>query len=293
MKVRAIGLARFGLEGLPDGTPLSDLEARLLPLYLHHRYQLQAAVKTLGGVRYTYAVKEDGGAVRPSPVAAVEPADRQWQAMLAVLETLDPRTLTLPDRLLDLIPPQAFNRPEGTAERFQGRTGLVFDPVAASVAAADLAVAGLLNPQRAARLLEFHARDPKNPGFDQVVDVLVKTVWEQGPRQGRERAVERAVQWLVVNRLIGLASDDRADPRVRAVAVARAREDRQGRRARERGRRQRRLGHGPGDQALPQPPRRDPESRGAAAHPARRPDRRALRPSPALPEECQRDHGGR
>ena len=65
MKVRAIGLERFGLDTLADGEPLSDLEARLLPLYLHHRYQLQAAVKTLGGVRYTYAVK-DGGAVRPS-----------------------------------------------------------------------------------------------------------------------------------------------------------------------------------------------------------------------------------
>ncbi len=70
MKVRAIGLERFGLDRLPDGAPLSDLEARLLPLYLHHRYQLQAAVKTLGGVRYTYAVK-DGDAVRPSSVAPV------------------------------------------------------------------------------------------------------------------------------------------------------------------------------------------------------------------------------
>ena len=59
-----IGLEQFGLGDLADGAPLSDLEAKLLPLYLHHRYQLQAAVKTLGGVRYTYAVK-DGDAVRP------------------------------------------------------------------------------------------------------------------------------------------------------------------------------------------------------------------------------------
>ena len=217
MKVRAIGLERFGLDRLPDGAPLSDLEAKLLPLYLHHRYQLQAAVKTLGGVRYTYAVK-DGDAVRPSSVAPVEPADRQRDALAAVLETLDPKVLVLPDRLLDLIPPQAFNRPEGTAERFTGKTGLVFDPVAAAVTAADLAVSGLLNPQRAARLVESHARDPKAPGFDEVVAALVKKTWDDAPGEGRAGAVARAVQWLVVTRLIGLAGDESADPRVRAVA---------------------------------------------------------------------------
>ena len=160
MKVRAIGLERFGPGNLPDGAPLSDLEVRLLPLYLHHRYQLQAAVKTLGGVRYTYVVK-DGAAIRPSSVASIEPADRQRQALAAVLETLDPKVLVLPDRLLAMIPPPAYNRPSGTAERFANQTGAVFDPVAAATIVADLAVSGLLNRERAARLVEFHARDPR------------------------------------------------------------------------------------------------------------------------------------
>ena len=217
MKVRAIGLERFGVNQLPDGAPLSDLEAKLLPLFLHHRYQLQAAVKTLGGVRYSYAVK-DGNAVRPSSIAVVEPADRQRDALDAVLETLDPKVLVLPDRLLDLIPPQAFNRPEGTSERFAGKTGLVFDPVAAAVTAADLAVSGLLDPQRAARLAESHARDPRAPGIDDVVSALIKKTWDAAPGDGRTGAVTRAVQWLVVTRLIGLASDETAAPSVRVVA---------------------------------------------------------------------------
>jgi hypothetical protein len=216
MKVRAIGLERFGPERLPDGAPLSDLEAKLLPLYLHHRYQLQAAVKALGGVRYTYAVK-DGDAVRPSSVAPVEPADRQRAALAAVLETLDPKVLVLPERLLDLIPPQAYNRPEGTAERFNGRTGLVFDPVAAAVTAADVAVSGLLNRERAARMVEFHARDPKLPDFEEVVRALVERTCKVDPSESRMGDVARAVQWLVVTRLIGLAGDEAADPRVRAV----------------------------------------------------------------------------
>jgi len=40
MKVRRIALASFGLANLAEGAPLSDLEAKFLPLYLHHRYQL-------------------------------------------------------------------------------------------------------------------------------------------------------------------------------------------------------------------------------------------------------------
>ena len=62
MEVRRIGLSQFGLASVPAGTPLSLLEAKLLPLYLHHRYQLQAAVKSIGGVYYTYAVKTASGA---------------------------------------------------------------------------------------------------------------------------------------------------------------------------------------------------------------------------------------
>ena len=83
-----------------------------MPLYLHHRYQLQAAVKTLGGVRYTYAVK-DGGAVRPSSVAPVEPADRQREALAAVLETLDPKALVLPERAARRDPAAGVQPPVG------------------------------------------------------------------------------------------------------------------------------------------------------------------------------------
>ncbi len=190
-----------------------------MPLYLHHRYQLTAAVKTLGGVRYSYAVK-DGDSVRPPASTAFEPADRQRAALGAVLETLDSRALVLPVRLLELIPPQAFNRPGGVAERFDGRTGLVFDPVAAAVTAADLTVIGLLNPQRAVRLIESHAGDPRAPGFHEVLDALIARTCDIPTGEDRAGSVIRAVQWLVVTRVISLAGDEGADPRVRAVASA-------------------------------------------------------------------------
>lgn len=64
MEVRRIGLRDFGLKNIPIGTPLSELERQLVPLYLHHRYQLVAAAKSLGGVHFTYAVRTAGG---PNP----------------------------------------------------------------------------------------------------------------------------------------------------------------------------------------------------------------------------------
>jgi hypothetical protein len=218
MEVRRIGLDRFGLNALADGAPLSDLEAKLLPLYLHHRYQLQAAVKAVGGVSYTYAVK-DGDGPSPARVVEVVPADRQREALRAVLETLAPQNLVIPRRVLDLIPPTAFGSGGGTAEIFSGSTGRAFDPVAAATVAADLAVSGLLNPQRAARLEEFHARHANLPGFGEVVDALISRTFDaRHPDDPRSTAVVRALRSLTVTRLIELGADPKAAPQVRAIA---------------------------------------------------------------------------
>jgi hypothetical protein len=220
MEVRRIGLAQFGLDNVPAGTPLSVLEAKLLPLYLHHRYQLQAAVKSVGGLYYSYAVKTAGGATSPAEVQQVVPAARQREALAAVLDTLKTEELVLPERVLRLIPPRAFGYEGGTQELFPKRTAPAFDPVAAATIAADLAVSALLQPQRAARLDEYHGHDPANPDFEDVVAALVARTWRSPePREGYPAAVHRAVQSLVVTRLMDLAADAEASTQARAVAT--------------------------------------------------------------------------
>jgi hypothetical protein len=220
MEVRRIALGQFGLANVPAGTPLSLLEAKFLPLYLHHRYQLQAAVKSVGGLYYTYAVKTAGGAPSPAEVQRVVPAARQRDALAAVLDTLRPEELAVPPRILQLIPPRAFGYEGGTQELFAKRTDPAFDPLAAAVVAADLAVSPLLEPRRAARLVEFHALDKANPDFGEVLEALVARTWRAGaPRDEYHAAVARAVQSLVVSRLMDLAADDSASPQVRGVAA--------------------------------------------------------------------------
>jgi hypothetical protein len=219
MEVRRIALRQFGLANVPAGTPLSLLEAKLLPLYLHHRYQLQAAVKSVGGLYYTYAVKTAAGGPSPAEVQSIVPAARQRDALAAVLDTLKLEELAVPPRILQLIPPRAFGYEGGTQELFAKRTDPAFDPVAAAVVSADLAVSRLLEPRRAARLIQFHSLDKANPDFRDVVDALVTRTWRSGtPRDEYHAAVERAVQSLVVTRLMDLASDDNASPQVRGVA---------------------------------------------------------------------------
>jgi hypothetical protein len=220
MEVRRIALDQFGLDNVPAGTPLSLLEAKFLPLYLHHRYQLQAAVKSVGGLYYTYAVKTAAGAASPAEVQQVVPAARQRDALAAVLDTLKVEELAVPPRILQLIPPRAFGYEGGTQELFAKRTDPAFDPLAAAVVSADLAVSRLLEPRRAARLIQFHALDKANPDFGDVLEALLARTWrEPVPRDPYHAAIQRAVQSLVVVRLMDLAADDGASPQVRGVAT--------------------------------------------------------------------------
>ena len=218
MNVRRIGLNQFGLKNLPDDDPLSQLEARLLPLYLHHRFQLQACIKSVGGIYYTYAVKTAAGP-SPSRIAEIVPAARQREALAAVLDTIQPEELVIPARVLDLIPPTAFGYRDGTAELFAKQTGVSFDAIGAASIAADLAIAGLLHNERAARLIDFHSRDPLNPHFKEIVDTMIARTWK-GPQPGDRRAlaISQAVQSLTVTRLIELAANGNASTQVRGVA---------------------------------------------------------------------------
>ena len=219
-EVRRIGLSQFGLQTIPVGTPLSELEERLVPLYLHHRYQLIAAAKSIGGVYFTYAVRTPSGP-NPSRVAEIVPAAAQKAALSAVLDGLSVDTLRIPERILALIPPQASGYGGGTAEVFDKRTDPAFDPIGAATIAADVVFQAVLSPERAARLVEQHGRDASIPGFGEVVSALVQRTWGAArPADGYGDAILEAVQNLAIVRLMDLAADDSASSQVRAYASA-------------------------------------------------------------------------
>ncbi|MFN2442311.1 MAG: zinc-dependent metalloprotease, partial [Thermoanaerobaculia bacterium] len=217
--VRRIALNDFGLAALRPGQPLSELEPLLLPLYLHHRYQLEAALKSLGGVFFTYSVREPslGSEMAPTPVRVVVDPSRQRAALEAAMSTLEPEFLEIPQRIIDLIPPTATGFESGTAERFERATGAVFDPVAAARASAAITLNALLHPARSARLLRFHSEERANPSLTEVVSAVAKTITTGVRESERRAALRRGVREVAVARLIEVARDPATDASVRAV----------------------------------------------------------------------------
>lgn len=222
MEVRRIGLAGFGLANLAPGQPLAELEAKLLPLYLHHRYQLAAAAKSVGGAHFSYAVKQGLGAAaaaHPTPVREIVAPQRQREALQAILETLRPEVLTLPARILSLLPPVPPSHKGGPTEYFGRRTEPVFDLLGAASIAAGLTFDALLAPARAERLVAFHAEDPRYPGLREVLGATIKSVWSSPlATASDQRAIQLTLQALLLGRLMDLAAHDAASPLVRAEA---------------------------------------------------------------------------
>jgi len=215
MAVRRTALSRFGATNLASGRPLARLQEVLAPLYFYHRYQVEAAIHSVGGLEYRYAMRGDG-----QPPARPLPGARQRAALDAVLATLDPAELDLPEGVLELLPP----RPPGhgpNRELFRGAADPAFDPLAAAGAAADLVVRLLLEPHRAARLVDFHRRDPELPGLSEVIEALERRVFTPSPDETPRRAeIRRSVEGAVVAALIDLAANPEASPAVRARVEA-------------------------------------------------------------------------
>ncbi len=211
LAVRRIALAHFGEHNIAPGQPLSLLQEVLVPVYFHHRYELEAASKWVGGLEYTYALRGDG-----QPPSKPVPAAAQRRALAAVLEVLSPETLDLPEPVIALLLPRPGEY-RSNEEMFTGLTSPTFDPLSAAATASDMAVRFLLRPERAARLVDFHRRDPSLPGLEEVIKGLEdKTFGGAPPKAPRLAEIRRSEQWVVVRRLIGLASDPQAGPGVRS-----------------------------------------------------------------------------
>jgi hypothetical protein len=211
LEVRASALARFGENAIRRGRPMATIEEVLVPLFLHHRYQVEAAASVLGGQHYIYAFRGDGR--EPTRRAS---AAEQKAALEALMATLAPAALRVPEAVLKALPP----RPPGYGphrELFPRYTGSTFDAVSPAVVAADLTVSQLFDPERAARLVEQKALDPALPGFDDVLERLFEASFKAAAASPYEMEIRRAVERVVVDRLMGLASSARM-PQVRALA---------------------------------------------------------------------------
>lgn len=221
---RMLGIRRYILDNFSDdaikiGEPMSSIEEVLVPMYLLHRYQIEAAAKVIGGLEYNYALKGDG-----QLVTKMLPLDQQVKALKSLLNSIDPKNLSLPESLIKLIPPRAFGFPR-TRETFKSRTGLTFDYLAAAETATNLTLKMLLNTDRASRLITLKARNNKTqPGLTYILNEIInETILKERNSKNNnlslsnlETEISKMVNHNVLNHLFILASSKKSHEEVNA-----------------------------------------------------------------------------
>jgi hypothetical protein len=220
MTVRRAGMERFGEAAIQKDWPLAMLEDVLVPLYLHHRYAVESAASALGGQHYVYAMRGDGR----TPVEWV-PAAAQRAALAALVATLKPSELAVPQAVLSKIPPRPAGYPR-TRELFPRHTGGAFDPIMPAAVAADMTVGFMLTNDRAARLVSQKAVNPAMPGLEDVINALVQAGFAAPAASPYQAEIRRSIGQVVVSRLMDLA-DTAPMPQVRAIALQKLKEVRQ------------------------------------------------------------------
>ncbi|MBZ6377233.1 peptidase [Pacificimonas flava] len=209
LDVREAAVAQFGPQALGAGQPLSQLKRAFVPIWLLHRYQVEAAGKLLGGVDYRYALRGDG-----TGAASAVPGVAQRDAMQALLAALDADALTVPDAVLPYLSAgYSGDYDRQTAIEIMPTLGAaVFDPLQAAEVAAAVPLDVLLAPERLARLESQHAADADVPGPLDVVDAVIDTGFDFDGADARQAAVQRRIATVAALSVARTAANDKLGP---------------------------------------------------------------------------------
>jgi len=214
MKVREIALNNLSEKKIPFGQPMATLEEVLVPMYMFHRYQTEATAKLIGGLEYTYALRGDG----QTPLRVLD-GDRQRAAIDALLTTITPEALAIPEQVLELIPPYPLGYNENPREVFKSRTGLTFDPIGAAESAANFTLSFMLNHERVTRMIDLSSRYRDVPGFTEMANQLIEATVAAPNEDGYHGELQRLIGRLVLDHMIQLAANTNASGQARALAT--------------------------------------------------------------------------
>jgi hypothetical protein len=211
MAVRKVAIDQFGERALRPGEALEALRRKFVPIYLLHRYQVESASKSVGGVDFGYGVKGD-----KSAVAIVVPAARQRQAIASLLAAMTPEALDTPERLVALLSSGQSGRPDRqtTIEVIPTAAGSIYDSLSAVDVGATVVLDTLASPERLNRLVDQHRRDPNEPGVSELAGRMLDATFK--PASGRYAEVARRIQTRTVLALAGAARAAATSPNAAA-----------------------------------------------------------------------------
>ena len=211
IRVRRIALDQFDPTKLPAGTTTHDIAQYLTPVYLHHRYQIQAVGKLIGGHVYSYGYAGDN----ISPNEFVESRIQQ-EAVNELVNSLSPDQLLIKPEILKTISPRPY-RSIRDQEILRSHSGRIFDPLAAASVVSNMVLDELLHYERLNRLTQQQdvTLKPKD-----IIDSLLSKYWGQLPGDPVEAQMILVVREATLDHLIRLADNAKASSDVRTAAYA-------------------------------------------------------------------------
>jgi hypothetical protein len=212
---------RIALEGFGERAVRPDVEAgwrhrAFVPLYLYHRYQVEAAGRWIGGATFAYGTHD-----MPRTVPVPVPAGDQWSAVQSLLDTLTPDVLDIPARIDPLLGSADWLLPmtADAREWFERPGSPLFDLTVAARVAADRTLEVLLHPARAARLDAQHRNDPRLPSLEEVLTATLDDVFDDLEDAPRRRALQVTVMDATLSALGELRARGTAEAGGRAAVA--------------------------------------------------------------------------
>ena len=213
INVRALALNKFGAASLHSGRPYSDLQEILVPVYYFHRYQATAAAKWIGGIDYSYLLKQGNSTNQTFTFAD---ANQQQRALNALLVTLTPKFLMLNKSIANIIPPKAYGH-YLSRESLQGNTGKLFDQTALAAASIQHTLSLLLEPSRLARLIQQSSLNNNYMSVGNLGDKIHDKIMENNT-SGFEWIIQSTAIDLLYSNYLNLIHNDEVSTQVK-VAV--------------------------------------------------------------------------
>jgi hypothetical protein len=165
-------------------------------------------------VNFAYAVRGDG-----MTAATPVPGGDQRRALGALLDTLDPKVLDLPDALINLLSAGQFSVPDKQSdiEIFGAERAPPFDLQLAASLASDITLGDLLHASRLNRVAEQGMLDPQQLSLPELLSKTIATVFAADGKGGpHAAALRRSVQARLMAQLAKVKQDKSLSPAVAA-----------------------------------------------------------------------------
>ena len=214
LKVRDLALKNIDLDNLVDGEPYDRIEDILVPIYMLHRYQIEAAAKAIGGVDYLYFVKNNNN----DKVKFVD-SKLQRKSLESLLSVLKPKNLVLPNNLIDILSPRSFRNPR-TRENFVSNTGVAFDYINTSSSLINHTLTFLLNPERINRINQQNIFGDEILTLENYLAEISKSIFDNKKLNTYEESVNKNTSSLYLDHLFMAFNNSRTNDLSKSIILA-------------------------------------------------------------------------